>query len=97
MNELVPGTVHPIKWLFPVILLSIIAFMSLYIVRDNYNDRVSHQSSQWITKNTRSDYNNFLEFEAKTQTTGQEGKYIDTVGRKTERERSSQPELDTTK
>ncbi len=92
MSEHVPRSNSPIKWLFPVILLSVIAFMALYIVRDNYNERMKNPSD-WVDKDTRSDYIAPGQIEPAIDTSALKGSGIDSSAR----ERASQPVLDTTK
>ena len=91
MSDHVPGSTRPIKWLFPVILLSIIAFMALYIVRNNYHERMTEHPVDSVNKDTRSDYIAPGQIAVTTDTSARKGKDS------TARERASQPVLDTTK
>ena len=87
----VPTPNSPLKWLFPVIFLSIIALMALYIVRDNYNERTRNPAIM-VNKDTRSDYVAPGMDETMNDTTVQKGIKPDSLAR----ERGSQPVLDTT-
>ena len=88
----VQGTNSPIKWLFPVILLSIIALMALYIVRDDYNERMRNPSDL-VNKDTRSDYLAPDLIEISSDSSALKNNHIDSSAR----ERGSQPVLDTLK
>lgn len=79
------------KFLFPLLFLAVIAILSLYIVRDNYNQSVSHPLSE-VNKDTRSDYTR-IKMEAENEENMPTNKRTDSSGR----ERASQPEIDNTK
>ena len=90
MNEDIPKS-SSLTWLFPVIFLSIIAIMALYIVRDNFNERTK-TPAEWVDKDTRSDYMAPAPMLLSSDTTSQK-----TLLDSTSRERGSQPVLDTLK
>jgi hypothetical protein len=92
MSEHVPSSGSPVKWLFPVILLSIIALLALYIVRDNYNERIKASTVE-VNKDTRSDYLAPGLIEPDTDSTSGKSGRMDSSAR----ERASQPVLDTTR
>ena len=94
MSDHSPKTTRPINWLFTVIFLTIIVVISLYTVRNNYNER--QPSSSYTNKDTRSDYvgNNLQGPQADSSTNGSPSK-SDSIGNT--RERASMPEADTTR
>ena len=95
MSEHAPHKNRPGQWLFPVIFLAIIAVLALYIVRDNFNERVPVTES--VNKDTRSDKMDSIVVttpQVDTTVVGNAPK-TDTIG--TNRERASAPELDTLK
>ena len=94
MSEHVQQTSKPVNWLFPVIFLAIIAICALYIVRNNYNERLP--SSDYSTKDTRSDHVETMVQAVATDTSNiSNTSKGDSLG--TQRERASMPEADSTR
>ena len=89
MSDHQPTEGNSIRFLFPVIFLAIIAILALYIVRDNFNERVVTSQPKEANKDTRSDHPR-IELEERSGVINPSNNKIDS----THRERSSQPELD---
>ena len=94
MSDHTPKTTSPINWLLTVIFLTIITVISLYTVRNNYNER--QPSSEYSNKDTRSDHVDTLmqASQPDSSSTGRAAK-PDSIGNS--RERASMPEADTTR
>ena len=88
MSEHVPQENRPFKWIFPVVFLALIAIAALYIVRDNFNER--QPVNQTVNKDTRSDKMDSIPVLG-TETDSTYRVKPDSLNR----ERGSQPEVDT--
>ena len=93
MSEHAPQPNRPMKWLFPVIFLAIIAIAALYIVRNNFNDR--EPTSDYTNKNTRSDHRDTMGIVQPVDSSSPSSIKPDSLIHK--RERASMPEADSTR
>ena len=93
MSEQHSHTNRPLKYIFPLVFLAVIAIMALYIVRNNFNER--ERVSDYTNKDTRSDYRDSLSMPVITDSAAGRKTAPDSLN--TGRERASMPEADTTR